>query len=240
MSFIEVRDIHKSYRRREVLRGASLYAEHGECIGIVGANGCGKSTLLGILSGASGASSGSIFYDGHDALKERNIFTHYAGFVPQDNPLLSHLSVYDNLRFWYCGTGRSLADDMADGILAQFGLNAYRNYDVSKLSGGIKKRLSIACAIAQNPQILILDEPGASLDIVCKEDIKNYLRSYTASGNTVLITSHETGELELCDRIYLLAGGRLTELEFLRRSVRGNTDLADTLIQYIRIPEERR
>jgi len=114
MSFIEVRDIHKSYRRREVLRGASFYAEHGECIGIVGANGCGKSTLLGILSGSSKAESGHIFYDNHDAMKERGTFLHYTGFVPQDNPLLSHLSVYDNLRFWYCETGRRIDDDMAE------------------------------------------------------------------------------------------------------------------------------
>jgi len=103
----------------------------------------------------------------------------------------------------------------------------------------MKKRLSIACAIARDPQVLILDEPGASLDIVCKEDIKNYLRSYVNTGNTVIIASHETGELELCDRIYLMAGGRLTELEFLRRSVRSSADIADTLIRYIRIPEVR-
>ena len=131
MSFIEVRDIHKSYRRCEVLRGASFYAEHGECIGIVGANGCGKSTLLGILSGSSKAESGHIFYDNHDAMKERGTFLRYTGFVPQDNPLLSHLSVYDNLRFWYCETGRRIDDDMAGGILSRFGLDVYRSYDVS-------------------------------------------------------------------------------------------------------------
>lgn len=135
--------------------------------------------------------------------------------------------------------GRRIDDDMAGGILSRFGLDAYRSYDVSKLSGGMKKRLSIACAIARDPQVLILDEPGASLDIVCKEDIKNYLRSYVNTGNTVIIASHETGELELCDRIYLMAGGRLTELEFLRRSVRSSADIADTLIRYIRIPEVR-
>lgn len=192
-----------------------------------------------ILSGSSKAESGHIFYDNHDATKERGTFLRYTGFVPQDNPLLSHLSVYDNLRFWYCETGRRIDDDMAGGILSRFGLDAYRSYDVSKLSGGMKKRLSIACAIARDPQVLILDEPGASLDIVCKEDIKNYLRSYVNTGNTVIIASHETGELELCDRIYLMAGGRLTELEFLRRSVRSSADIADTLIRYIRIPEVR-
>ena len=129
--------------------------------------------------------------------------------------------------------------ERSEELLDFCGLIDYRRRTVRKLSGGMKKRLSIACAIARDPQVLILDEPGASLDIVCKEDIKNYLRSYVNTGNTVIIASHETGELELCDRIYLMAGGRLTELEFLRRSVRSSADIADTLIRYIRIPEVR-
>jgi ABC-type multidrug transport system ATPase subunit len=87
-----------------------------------------------------------------------------------------------------------------------------KKYPVEKLSGGMKKRLSIACALAKDPPILILDEPGASLDIVCKEDIKNYLKSYLKNGGTVIITSHEEAELDLCNRMYLLQNGVLTEL----------------------------
>ena len=233
MNIIEVTDIKKSYRRKKVLTGASFHATPGECIGIVGANGCGKSTLLNILSGSLKADSGQILYSGKNPLKSHRIFSEYIGFVPQENPLMNHLSVYDNLRLWYCDSKRSLEDDLNSGILAHFGLSAYRDYDVATLSGGMKKRLSIACALAKEPPILILDEPGASLDIVCKEDIKNYLASYQAQGNTTIITSHETGELSLCDRMYLLKNGVLTELYELAKPIRQDSAIADILLNRI-------
>lgn len=233
MNIIEVENIKKSYRRRSVLTGVSFHAMPGECIGIVGANGCGKSTLLNILAGGIKADEGSILYSGQNPLKSRRVFSDYIGFVPQENPLISGLSVYDNLRFWYCDSPKNPDDDLNHGIAARFGLNAYRHYDVTNLSGGMKKRLSIACALAKEPPILILDEPGASLDILCKEDIKNYLNSYLAAGNTVVITSHETGELSLCSRVYLLQDGILTELKELAKGIRNDGEIAHILLDKI-------
>lgn len=212
MNFIEVKEIKKSYGKREILKGVSFYVKKGECVALVGANGCGKSTLLGVLAGTLKAASGEIMYNGENPLQNRKIFQKYVGYVPQENPLMDKLSVYDNLRFWYCDTDRSIDEDMKNGILKEFGLDTYRNYPVAKLSGGLKKRLSIACALAANPQILIMDEPGAALDIVCKEDIKRYLLKYRQEGGTVLLTSHEEAELLLCDRMYLLKEGVLSEL----------------------------
>lgn len=212
MNFIEVKEIKKSYGKREILKGVSFYVKKGECVALVGANGCGKSTLLGVLAGTLKAASGEILYNGENPLQNRKIFQKYVGYVPQENPLMDKLSVYDNLRFWYCDTDRSIDEDMKNGILKEFGLDTYRNYPVVKLSGGLKKRLSIACALAANPQILIMDEPGAALDIVCKEDIKRYLLKYRQEGGTVLLTSHEEAELLLCDRMYLLKEGILSEL----------------------------
>lgn len=209
---VEVQNICKSYGRHAILKNASFYVKAGECVGIVGANGCGKSTLLGILSGSLKLTSGEINYDGKNPLKDKKLFSNYIGYVPQDNPLIDNLSVLDNLKFWYCECERSLKDDLINGVPALFGLTSYKNYTVNKLSGGMKKRLSIACALAKNPQILILDEPGASLDIICKEDIKNYLKTYISNGGTVIITSHEEAELDLCDRMYLLQEGALYEL----------------------------
>lgn len=209
---IQVTDINKRYGKNHILNGVSFYAKKGECISIVGANGCGKSTLLGILSGAKKANSGSILYNEKDAIKNPKLFSKYVGYVPQENPLMEKLSVYDNLRFWYCESNRNLNEDLKTGVPARFGLSYYRNYPVEKLSGGMKKRLSIACALAKTPQILILDEPGASLDIICKQDIKNYLKWYVKNGGTVIITSHEEAELDICNRMYLLQNGVLTEL----------------------------
>ena len=85
---------------------------------------------------------------------------------------------------------------------------------VKHLSGGMKKRLTIGCALACNPQILLLDEPGAALDLPCKEEILSYLKSYKSAGNIVIIATHEEPEIALCDHIFLLRNGTLTEFEY--------------------------
>lgn len=213
MSLIEVKSVAKKYGRHEVLKDVSFYANTGECVGIVGANGCGKSTLLKILSGSIKPDSGSLVYDGADPLKNVKIFERLIGYVPQENPLMTQLSVMDNLKFWYCDSSRSLKNDLINGAPAMLGISAYADKRVDRLSGGQKKRLSIACALAKQPAVLIMDEPGASLDIVCKEDIKNYLKRYMQSGGTVILTSHEQTELELCSRMYLLKNGIMHELD---------------------------
>jgi len=213
VSLIEVKSVAKKYGRHEVLKDVSFYANTGECVGIVGANGCGKSTLLKILSGSIKPDSGSLVYDGADPLKNVKIFERLIGYVPQENPLMTQLSVMDNLKFWYCDSSRSLKNDLINGAPAMLGISAYADKRVDRLSGGQKKRLSIACALAKQPPVLIMDEPGASLDIVCKEDIKNYLQRYMQSGGTVILTSHEQTELELCSRMYLLKNGTMHELD---------------------------
>lgn len=212
MSILEVSNIRKKYGRRTILANISFNVEQGDCVAIVGANGCGKSTLLGILSGAHKPDEGRITCFGKDLTRESKFFSQKIGYVPQENPLMDKLSVYDNLRFWYCDSKKDLKKDLESGIPAMFGLDFYRDYSVDKLSGGMKKRLSIACALAKDPPVLILDEPGASLDIICKEDIKNYLKSYLSSGGTVIITSHEDAELSICNRMFLLQNGVLAEL----------------------------
>ena len=205
--FIEAENIRKSYgRKTTVLNSTSFHAASGEYIAIVGANGCGKSTLLEILAGSLKADGGSLKIDGRDAFADAKMFQKYIGFVPQENPLMEKLSARDNLKFWYCDTGRNMETDLLNGVPAVLGVSGYLDKRVDKLSGGMKKRLSICCALAKNP-------PGASLDIVCKQDIMNYLSAYTKSGGTVIITSHEEGELKLADRMYLLKNGKLNELD---------------------------
>lgn len=212
MAYIEVNGIVKNYGKTGVLKGASFYVNPGECVAIVGVNGCGKSTLLGVLSGSHKADGGSMSINGQSPFKNKKIFSSYIGFIPQENPLMENLTVLDNLKFWYSGTGRDLKQDLINGVPAVFGVNQYLNKNVNALSGGMKKRLSITCALAKNPPVLILDEPGASLDVVCKQDILNYLEAYKKSGGTIILTSHEEGELKLADRMYLLKNGVLVEL----------------------------
>lgn len=209
MAFIEVNKIQKKYGKRQVLYDISFTAENGECIGIVGANGCGKSTLLKTLAGAHKPSAGSITYNGLNPLTHTKYFSDMVGYIPQDNPLFDNLTVYDNLKLWYCDSTHNLKEDIDSGLIARFGIDKYLKYTVRQLSGGMKKRLSIACGVAKDPEILILDEPGASLDIVCKEEIKTYMKDYIANGGTILIASHEEGELSVCNKMYLMNQGVL-------------------------------
>ena len=205
---LEVNNLKKAYRRRVILDNVSFSIYPGDIVGIVGANGCGKSTLLRMLSGADVPNAGSIAYNGENPPKNKKLYKKYTGYIPQENPLYENLTVLDNLKLWYCDN-----PDGIEPVSERFGLKKYARYTVSKLSGGMKKRLSIACSIADEPPILILDEPGASLDIVCKPDICRYLREYSESGGTVIITSHEEGELALCSRMFLIEDTALREIE---------------------------
>lgn len=212
MSYIEVSHISKSYGRKKILNDITFTADKGECIGIVGANGCGKSTLLKVLCGAHRPDSGDIIYDGSSPLSRKSVFRKLVGYVPQENPLFDNLTVLDNLKLWYCDSTHNLKNDIKSGIIADFGIDKYLHSTVHTLSGGMKKRLSIACSIARDPSILILDEPGASLDIVCKEDIKNYMLKYISDGGIIIIASHEEGELSACNRMFLMNDGVLSDI----------------------------
>lgn len=204
--------ITKNYGKHRVLNNVSLKAEKGECIGLIGANGCGKSTLLNILAGVLKADSGTISFENGVVATSANI-ADMIGYVPQENPLFEKLSALDNLRFWYGKNTAGLKADLENGLPALFKITEYLNKRVENMSGGMKKRLSIACSLAKHQPILILDEPCAALDIPGKEDIHNYLKSYLKEGNTVIITSHEEAEIMLCDVVYFLENGTLTRIE---------------------------
>ena len=207
------RDIHKCYHRREILKGADLTAAPGECVGIIGGNGCGKTTFLSILAGALKPDRGSISLDGEDAGKNPGFYTRKVAYVPQENPLIGELTVEDNLLLWHGGNRKAMAEDLNTGTAAFLGIKPMLKRTVDKLSGGMKKRLAIACALSERGSVLIMDEPGAALDMECKADIRRYLKSYLADGGTVILTSHETGELSVCTRMCALKEGRLMPVE---------------------------
>ena len=216
MERIQAVNITSVYGKKRVLCGVNLSAEAGQCVGIVGTNGCGKSTLLNILSGLRKADSGEIYFDGNKA-QGRQPFIQYVGYVPQENNLIPELSVMDNLRLWYSDTG-ALRQSIEQGFLNMLGIGSMCRMNAGKLSGGMKKRVSIGCALAGNPPVLILDEPDAALDLPGKAEIRRYLGMYKQMGGTILIATHDEADLALCDRIYALNQGAGTELD---RSLRG-------------------
>ncbi len=124
---------------------------------------------------------------------------------------MEELTVRDNLLLWHRGNKKQMNEDLKTGSAALWE-SCYAG-DESKLSGGMKKRLSIACALSGNAPVLIMDEPGAALDLECKESIRQYLKGYVNEGKTVILTSHEMEELSLCDRLYVMKDRCLKEIE---------------------------
>lgn len=204
--------IYKRYGKREILKGVDLEIQPGTCTGIIGGNGCGKTTLLSVLAGTLRADKGRIFLDDKRVRTNWRTYGETVAYVPQENPLIEELTVRDNLLLWYQGNKKAMNKDLEDGAAAMLGIGPMLRLTADKLSGGMKKRLSIACALAGHGRYLILDEPGAALDMECKADIRRYLKTYTASGGGVLLTSHETAELSVCTRMYVLKKGKLEEI----------------------------
>ena len=201
----EILEIHKNYGKKSVLRGVSISAERGETVAIVGANGSGKSTLLRVLAGVLKPQGGRFLWDGTDLLRSRAALEQTVGYVPQGTPLIEELSALDNLRLWY---EKELLDaSLQGGMLRRLGIHEFLKTPASRLSGGMRKRLSIGCAISHDPQILLLDEPTAALDLAARERLLDYFASHRARGGMILLATHDLRELETSSRCYLLSGG---------------------------------
>lgn len=209
---IQLSHIQKSYRRKPVLTDVCLTAAGGECIGILGANGSGKSTLLSILAGILPRDGGSFLLDGEDLFRDPKRRSALVGYVPQGVALMEELSARDNLRLWY--DAQTLEQELSGGVLSMLGIGEFLKTPVHKLSGGMKKRLSIGCAVAGRPPVLLLDEPTAALDLACKQHIDSYLRTYKAAGGLLLLITHDAAELSLCDRLFILKNGKLEPYTF--------------------------
>ena len=209
---MKIENIKKRYSKKVVLNGISFEAEKGECIGILGGNGSGKSTLLSILSGVLSPNDGKFMFNGYNLIKDSKMRSKLVGYVPQNTPLLEELTAYDNLRLWY--DGASLEKSLTQGVLAMLGVGEFLKVPVYKMSGGMKKRLAIGCSVSHNPQILLLDEPSAALDLLCKERISNYLLDYKSQGGIVILATHDVQELPLCDKLYILKDGVLEAYQY--------------------------
>ena len=209
----EICQISKKYGKNHVLKDVSFTVDAGESVGVIGANGSGKSTLLRILAGVQKADNGRFLWRGIDLLHsgaERPV-----AYVPQGTPLIEELTAYDNLRLWY--EKDALYQSLASGMLKELGVDEFLKKSVKKLSGGMRKRLSVGCAIANNPEIMLLDEPTAALDLVAKERLMNYFTSFVRNGGSIVLVTHDTEELMGCDRCYLLREGTLTRCDDLDR-----------------------
>ncbi len=208
---VKISDIRKKYGKKTVLDGVSFEASGGSITGILGVNGSGKSTLLGILSGVLKSDGGDFTADGVSLFKDRAARDRTVGFIPQGTPLIEELTARDNLLLWY--KKEDMEKELEGGVLKMLGIDEFLGVRVSRMSGGMKKRLSIGCAVANRPGVILLDEPTSALDIICREAIIDYLLKFRDAGGIVLIATHDTREIGLCDSLYVLKGGRLIETD---------------------------
>ena len=206
---VKINDIRKSFGGNKVLKGISLQGNAGQCIGIVGTNGSGKSTLLSIIAGIRKADSGTIEICGKDISKKPRYATEYIGYIPQENPVFPDLSVKDNLMLWYSDSKVTYEQAVSGGVIEMLGLTPILSQKVKTLSGGMRKRLSIAMSVANDPPVIILDEPSAALDLPTKLLIRDYLKCFVTRGGTVILATHDEEELSICNVLYVLVDGVL-------------------------------
>ncbi len=196
---IEVKSVSAKYRKT-VLNDVNLIANEGECIGLLGLNGSGKSTLLSCIAGIKKPNSGSIKAEGK------------VGFVTQENALIDELNAIDNIMMWTSMKRSEILKALEGPELSILKVKDFANVKVKNMSGGMKKRVALTSVLITRPDILLLDEPLAALDIPAKKDILKIIDSFTANGGIVIVASHEEEMFTHCSSVYYLDKGKATLL----------------------------
>jgi lipopolysaccharide export system ATP-binding protein len=207
--------IAKSYKKRPVLRDVSVYVKQGESVALLGPNGAGKTSLFYIITGLINADEGQIVLDGQDITK----FPMYrrarmgVGYLPQEASIFRGLNVEDNIRA-VLQTNDDMPHDaqeaLLDELLAEFSISHLRQTPSVALSGGERRRLEIARALASRPKFILLDEPLAGIDPIAVADIRNLISHLKDRGIGVLITDHNVRDtLDIVDRAYILHDGHI-------------------------------
>jgi len=215
--FLAVHSVEKSFGTRQVVRGVSIYVRRGEAVGLLGPNGAGKTTVFYMITGLIKADRGAIELDGHDVTKlpmyQRARLG--IGYLPQEASIFRGLTVEQNIRavLEVVEPSRRKRERELDALLDEFNIKRLRKSPSIALSGGERRRVEIARALATRPNYMLLDEPFAGIDPIAVGDIQDLVRHLTNRGIGVLITDHNVREtLGLTDRAYIVyAGEILTE-----------------------------
>ena len=206
------RDLRLDYGERHALAGASLRVEGGEIVALLGPNGAGKSTLLHVLAGIMPVKGGSAEVDGVRLPGSEREVARHVGFVPQGESVYPELTVRENLHFFarlHGVRGKALRE-RERALLAEVGLDDRASSRAGALSGGLRQRLAIACSLAHDPPVLLLDEPGTGLDPMARDRLADVMRARRRRGAAVLVTTHSIDEAaRYADRVVLLSAGRV-------------------------------
>lgn len=202
---LEVKSVSKNYGRREVLKDFNMTAERGEIIGLVGENGAGKSTLLRILATLSKPSDGEIYLNSYSYNKNYKNLRKSIGYVPQEVAVWEDLTVIENMRFFekLSPSGKTIKE--LKTILGKMQLDRY-DTKVSKLSGGMRRKLNLAISLINDPEFLLLDEPTVGIDLKSRIEIGHFIKTLAKENGTLIIyTSHDMKEIEeLCNRVIII------------------------------------
>lgn len=212
--YLAVHGVEKSYGSRQVVRGASLYVRRGEAVGLLGPNGAGKTTVFYMITGLIKADRGRIELDGHDvtSLPMYQRARLGIGYLPQEASIFRGLNVEDNIRavLEVVEPDRRRREHQLNELLEEFNITRLRKVPSIALSGGERRRVEIARALATRPNYMLLDEPFAGIDPIAVGDIQALVRHLTNRGIGVLITDHNVREtLGLTDRAYIIYAGQV-------------------------------
>lgn len=206
---LEIKNVSKAFKGFTALKDVSFNVSEDEVFGLLGPNGAGKSTLISIISCLTRLGSGDVKIFGI-SVNEPKKLKRLIGLAPQENSLYENLTVHQNLQYFASlyGVGGKELGERADMLLQLFFLTDKKNSLVKELSGGMKRRLNMACAVIHYPKLLILDEPTAGLDPVTRRAEWEIIKSLREVGVTILITTHYMEEAELlCDRVAIMDKG---------------------------------
>ncbi|MCJ7558586.1 MAG: ABC transporter ATP-binding protein [Gammaproteobacteria bacterium] len=214
-SIISVRDLSKVYDGGfQALRNVSLEIREGEIFALLGPNGAGKTTLISIICGIVNPGSGQVLADGHDIVSGFREARSRIGLVPQELTTDSFETVWNTASFSRGLFGKRANPAHLESVLRELSLWDKRDTRIMKLSGGMKRRVMIAKALAHEPQILFLDEPTAGVDVELRQDMWNMVRRLRASGVTIILTTHYIEEAEeMADRIGVIHKGEIIVVE---------------------------
>ncbi|WP_172331913.1 ABC transporter ATP-binding protein [Mangrovicoccus sp. HB161399] len=215
MPIVSVQDVKKTYASGfEALKGVSLDIEEGEILALLGPNGAGKTTLISSICGITRPSSGRILVGGHDVVSDYRNARRLIGLVPQELNLEPFAPVGPAVAFSRGLFGMRRDPDKVEQVLRQLSLWEKRKSRMRELSGGMKRRVLIAKALAHEPRVLFLDEPTAGVDVELRRDMWNVVAELKKQGVTIILTTHYIEEAEaIADRIGVINGGRILLVE---------------------------
>lgn len=208
MDIITVNNLVKFYKDKKALDGVSLTVKGGELFGLLGVNGAGKTTLIKILVGLTKKTDGKVIIDGKNIDCEIDKIKEIVDISPQETSVANNLTVRENLEFFARVYGKD-NEELIQKTVGIFHLEEVLNQKARTLSGGYKRRLSIAIALISQPKILFLDEPTLGLDVFARRELWNIIKKLK-NEVTIILTSHYLEEIEhLCDRVAILSKGKL-------------------------------